>query len=101
MLVSGDTVRKEFQGDEAMQASVFGLVDNTHSTTTEFFNDPVVRDRLADERLGLRHLASMLGRVGLACVIATAPVSGALVTRNANISIADMSSEMPKKTNPV
>jgi hypothetical protein len=43
----------------------------------------------------------MLGRVGLACVIATAPVSGALVTRNANISIADMSSEMPKKTNPV
>ena len=34
--------------DEAVEVGVFSLVDNTHPTTTEFFDDAVVRDSLVD-----------------------------------------------------
>src|SRR5215475_577975 len=64
MLVTGDTLRKEFQGNEAMQTDVFGLVHHTHTAATELLNNAVMRDGLADERLELRHLTSMLGCSG-------------------------------------
>ena len=41
-------IRKELQSNEAVQASVLGLVDHTHPSAAEFFEDPVVRDRLPD-----------------------------------------------------
>ena len=41
---------------------VLRLVHHTHSAATELLKDAVVRNGLADERLGLRHLPSMLGR---------------------------------------
>src|SRR5262249_27856657 len=53
-------VGKKFQGNSAAKFGVLGLVNHTHSAATKLFDDAVVRDGLADERLGLRHLASML-----------------------------------------
>jgi hypothetical protein len=37
------------------------FVDHTHTATTEFLKNAVVRDRLSDERLGFRHVALILG----------------------------------------
>jgi len=37
---------------------------------------------------------------GLACAIATAPTPGAILLRNASISIADVNSETPVNTRP-
>src|SRR5580698_7921818 len=45
--IFGYVFGKEFQGDEAVQPRVFGFVDNTHSATTQAFNDAVVRNGLA------------------------------------------------------
>jgi hypothetical protein len=46
--VFGNFVGQKLQGDEAMQAEVLGLVNNAHPATTEFVDNAVVRDRLAD-----------------------------------------------------
>ena len=46
--IARGVVRKEFQRHEASQESIFGLVDNPHSTSTEQFDDPVMGDSLAD-----------------------------------------------------
>ena len=46
--VFGDVVRKELEGNETMQAGVLGLVHNAHAAPTEFLDDAVVRDGLAD-----------------------------------------------------
>ncbi len=46
--VASDIFRKEFQGDETMQARVFGLVNHAHPATTELLDHSVVRDVLAD-----------------------------------------------------
>ena len=46
--VSCYVLRQEFQRDEAAKFGVFGLVDHTHPPAAEFFDDPVVRDGLAD-----------------------------------------------------
>ena len=46
---------QEFQCDESMEASVFGLVDDAHPATTQLLEDAVVRDVLHD------HCGEMLG----------------------------------------
>jgi hypothetical protein len=48
--VAGDFFGQKFEGDEAAQASVFGLVDNTHATASELFDDAIVGDVLADHQ---------------------------------------------------
>jgi hypothetical protein len=47
--VAGDIVGQELQGDESVQTSVLGLVDNAHAAAPEPFEDAVVRDRLPDD----------------------------------------------------
>jgi hypothetical protein len=42
-------VRKELQGDKAVQLHILGPVDHTHTTAAEPLNDAVVRDGLADQ----------------------------------------------------
>jgi hypothetical protein len=37
-------IGKEFQSDDAVKADVQGLVDDTHSASTEFFQDAIVRN---------------------------------------------------------
>jgi hypothetical protein len=45
--VLGDVVGKKFQGYETAEFGVFGFVDDAHATAAKFFDDAVVRDRLA------------------------------------------------------
>ena len=47
--IMGDIFGQEFERDEAPKLSVFCFVHNTHTAATQFFDDPVMRDRLADE----------------------------------------------------
>jgi hypothetical protein len=44
-----------------MQARVFGLVDDAHAASANFFKNTVVGDGPADERVGVRHSAALLG----------------------------------------
>src|SRR5215472_8783953 len=62
MLISGDALRKEFQGNKAVQANVFSFVDHTHSAATKFLDNSVVRNGLADDGFGLGHFVLILGR---------------------------------------
>jgi hypothetical protein len=39
-------VRKKLESDEAAEVGVFGLVNNSHAATAQFFNDAVVGDGL-------------------------------------------------------
>jgi hypothetical protein len=41
-------LRQKLQGDMAVQLDVFGFVHHTHAAATELFQDPIVRDGLAD-----------------------------------------------------
>jgi hypothetical protein len=58
--VAGDGVGEEFQGDEALEARVLGLIDDAHSATAELFCDEVMRDGLSQQRVGHRHDSAML-----------------------------------------
>ena len=42
--IAGEFGGEKLEGDEAMQARVFGLVDDAHAASAEFFGDAVVRD---------------------------------------------------------
>jgi hypothetical protein len=46
--IFGYFVGQEFQGYEAAQFDVFGFVDDTHASATEFFDHSIVRDGLSD-----------------------------------------------------
>jgi hypothetical protein len=46
--VFSDVVRKEFEGNETVQACVLGLVDYSHPAAAQLLDDAVVRDGLAD-----------------------------------------------------
>ena len=59
--VAGNFFGQEFQGDEAMQARVFGFVDDAHAAAAELLDDAVVRDGLADWGRGVSPCALMLG----------------------------------------
>jgi hypothetical protein len=47
--IVSEIVGKKFESDEAAEASVFGFVDDAHSSTAEFFDDAVMRDGLANQ----------------------------------------------------
>src|SRR5713101_5674341 len=64
MLVGGNVVREKLEGDEATQASVFGLENHPHPTAAEFFDHPVMRDGLADHVGVAESLAASLGSTG-------------------------------------
>jgi hypothetical protein len=57
-----EPVRKELQGNEAVELGVLSFVDDTHPAATELFNNAVVRDVLPDHA-GKPYLRRMLGRV--------------------------------------
>ncbi len=44
--------RQEFQTHRTMEPRVLSFIDNTHPSTPELFEDAIVRDGLADERVG-------------------------------------------------
>src|SRR5437016_1375541 len=47
--VTGEFFRQKLQSHKAAEPSVFGLIHDPHSATTEFLDDAVVRNGLADE----------------------------------------------------
>src|SRR5579862_2198160 len=53
-------VRQELQGDKAVQLYVLGLVDDTHAATAEFLDGAIMRNRLANKRIGTGHVAAHL-----------------------------------------
>ena len=46
--IAGKLIGQEFDGNEAMQPRVLGLVDDTHPASAQFLDDAVVRDGLPD-----------------------------------------------------
>jgi hypothetical protein len=50
--IFGDFVGQEFQGNETVQPGVFRLVDDTHPSTTNFFNHAVMRYGSSDHAEG-------------------------------------------------
>jgi hypothetical protein len=46
--VFGDVIGQELEGNEATERRVLSLVHDTHAPATEFLNDAVVRNGLAD-----------------------------------------------------
>ena len=50
--IGGDVFGEEFECDEAMEAGVFGLVDNAHAAATEFVGDDEVGEVLTDQDWG-------------------------------------------------
>ena len=50
----GHVVGQELEGDRAIEARVFGLVDHAHAAAAEEFGDLVVGDPLADHGWGWR-----------------------------------------------
>ena len=61
--VFGHFVGQKFQGDEAVQAGVFGFIDHSHAAAAELLDDPIMRDGLAEQWKSLQPRASMLGRL--------------------------------------
>ena len=53
--ITGEFLRKKFQGHKTVEANVLGLIDHTHPTTSELLDDAVVRDSLADKLGGSCH----------------------------------------------
>ena len=43
-----DVLRRELQGDDALELRVLGLLDDAHATLAELLEDAVVRDGGAD-----------------------------------------------------
>ena len=43
-----DVIGQKLQSDKPVQGYVFSLVDNTHPTAAQLFDDAVMRDGLAD-----------------------------------------------------
>ena len=62
--VFSEIVGKKFQGDVAAEVCVFGFVNDAHSAAAEPFDDAVVREGLANHRIGGRHVRDMLGWAG-------------------------------------
>jgi hypothetical protein len=45
----GHLIGEEFQSDKTIQAGILSLVDHTHTPATEFLDDAIVGDGLANE----------------------------------------------------
>jgi len=56
-------VSEEFQRNVAVQPRIFGFVHDAHPAAAKFLEDAVVGDGLADEGVGIRHSAAILGCV--------------------------------------
>jgi hypothetical protein len=53
--------KQELEGDKAAQPGVFGLIYDTHPAAAQLFDDPVVRDGLANHELRSNCGAAILG----------------------------------------
>src|ERR1700691_4278952 len=56
--IARDILRQKFQRDEALEARVFGLVNDTHPSAAELFDDAVVGEGLPDWRRRVQHVGT-------------------------------------------
>jgi hypothetical protein len=56
LLVLGQLIGQELEGDEAPQFRIFGLVNHAHPAAAQLFDDAVVRNGLADHGGALKTL---------------------------------------------
>jgi hypothetical protein len=54
-------IREDFDRDIALQLLIASPIDLAHAAGAELFYDSVVRDDLANQRRGIRHVALILG----------------------------------------
>src|SRR5580698_2474070 len=66
--IFGYIVRKELQCHEAFQLRILGLVDNTHPSSAELLQYPVVGNRLADHAEGVTQRSYLMGALRFAQV---------------------------------
>jgi hypothetical protein len=52
LLVLGDIIGQELEGDKTAQLEVCGLADDSHATTADFFENAIVGNRWAISRGG-------------------------------------------------
>ena len=67
--ISRHFVRQKLQRDETVQSRVLGLVDHAHAAAAQLFENPVMRNRLADHCANLtavRRLTNECREVGRA-----------------------------------
>lgn len=46
--IPNDVIGQEFERNKSVEGHILRLVDDPHSAATKLFNDPLVRDALAD-----------------------------------------------------
>ena len=61
LLVFGHFVGKKLERDVAAKIDVFSFVHNAHTTAAKSFNDAVMGNGLADQRIGRLHVPDILG----------------------------------------
>src|SRR5690349_7389333 len=59
--IATDVIWQELEGNKAVQPGILGFIHHTHSPTADFLKNPVVRERLTDERIGVHHSVAILG----------------------------------------
>ena len=55
------TFRQELQRDKPAETGILCFINDTHAAPARFLHNAVVRDGSADERVGIRHSAAILG----------------------------------------
>ena len=55
-------LRQKFQRDKAAEPRVLRFLDHAHATAAKFFDDAVLRNGLAYQGLGVRHVPLILWR---------------------------------------
>jgi hypothetical protein len=61
-MVPRELFRQELEGNKPTELGVLGLIDDTHAPATEFLNNAIVRNGLANHARN-RPFGAMLGRV--------------------------------------
>jgi hypothetical protein len=61
LAVASNFFWQEFEGNESVQARIFGLIDHAHATAAQLLDDTVVRDGLTDHSPEI--LGSEIGQV--------------------------------------
>ena len=56
-VVGGEFFGKKFQGHEAVQVGVFGLIDDTHPSPAELLDHSIAGDHAPNDGWGFRHAA--------------------------------------------
>src|SRR5271166_4608418 len=62
LMIFGNVIGEEFEGNEPAQFEVFGFVDNAHASAAQLFQDPVVGDGLTEHVAGAGCRRYLMGR---------------------------------------